>query len=88
MKAVKNTRFNDSFESGDTMKRGTKLAPNKKSGKDRHQLYQSLEEDDDEDFDDYRREDHLSTLDYIDDGDEFEDEFDESDDEFDEEFEE
>lgn len=77
MKAVKSQHFNDNVESGDVLRRSTKLAPNKKSGKDRHQLYQSLEQDDDDDLDEYFHNDRESVLDYIDDGDE--DDFDEED---------
>ncbi|MFI3281578.1 MAG: hypothetical protein R3Y44_06380 [Rikenellaceae bacterium] len=87
MKAVKSTRFNnDDMFAGDTPKRGTKLTPNKKSGKERHHLYQSLEEDED-DIDQYIAEERESILDYIDDGDDFDEEDDEDfdDDELDEE---
>ncbi len=86
MKAVKSSRFNEEMFAGETTKRGTKLTPNKKSGKERHHLYQSLEQDDD--VDDFLVENRESILDYIDDGDddddldeEFEDDdFDEDDD--------
>ncbi len=78
MKAVKSQHFNNHVESGDALRRSTKLAPNKKSGKDRHQLYQSLEqEEEDEDLDDYYLRERESVLDYIDDGDE--DDFDDED---------
>ncbi|MFI3317384.1 MAG: hypothetical protein SNF93_07465 [Rikenellaceae bacterium] len=79
MKAVKSTRFNnEDLFAGETTKRGTKLTPNKKSGKQRHHLYQSLEEDDD-DLDDFRLEERESILDYIDDGDDDDYEFDQED---------
>ncbi len=77
MKAVKSTRFNNEEFAGETSKRGTKLTPNKKSGKERHNLYRTLEEneDDDEIIDDYTPYSRESALDYIDDGaDEDEDE--------------
>ncbi len=67
MKAVKSTRFNDDNFAGETPKRGTKLAPNKKSGKERHHLYQSLEAQDDDDFDDFEFKERESILDYLDD---------------------
>ncbi len=67
MKAVKSTRFNEDQFAGETQRRGTKLTPNKKSGKERHQLYQSLEDDEDEDFNDYYAEERESILDYLDD---------------------
>ncbi len=69
MKTVKSTRLSDDF-AGDQLKRGTKLTPNKKSGKERHQLYQSLDLDDNDDIDDYYLEERESILDYLDDDDE------------------
>ncbi len=73
MKSHKNAhQSNDVFE-GDATKRATKLAPNRKSGKERHHLYQSLEsEDDDEDY--YLPSERESALDYFDDGEEYDDE--------------
>lgn len=65
MKSVKDFRTTDSFDSGDVIKRATKLAPNKKSGKERHALYSRLEQDDDE-IDDYHAK-RESVLDYLDD---------------------
>ncbi len=79
MKAVKSTRFNEDQFAGDTQRRGTKLTPNKKSGKERHHLYQSLEESDDLDEDDYFTKERESILDYLDDGEE-EEEFDDQED--------
>ncbi len=73
MKAVKSSRFSDDNYGGDTTKRNTKLAPNKKSGKERHHLYQSLEADDD-DIDDFVLEERESILDYLDDEDDEDDE--------------
>ncbi len=65
MKAIKSVRFNNEQFTGEPAKRGTKLTPNKKSGKQRHQLYQSLEaeEDDLESLMPHNRE---SALDYLD----------------------
>ncbi|MFR9503457.1 MAG: hypothetical protein SNH73_03275 [Rikenellaceae bacterium] len=70
MKAVKSSRFNEDQFAGDTPRRGTKLTPNKKSGKERHHLYQSLESEDEED-DEYFSHERESILDYIDDDDEY-----------------
>ncbi|MFI3286225.1 MAG: hypothetical protein R3Y08_06175 [Rikenellaceae bacterium] len=69
MKAVKSTRFNEDQFAGDTQKRGTKLTPNKKSGKERHHLYQSLEVDDEDQDDEYFTQPRESILDYMDDTD-------------------
>ncbi|MFI3332951.1 MAG: hypothetical protein SNI51_07400 [Rikenellaceae bacterium] len=68
MKAVKSIRHNDDQFGGDTSRRGTKLTPNKKSGKERHHLYQNLEEEDEED--DYYSEQRESIFDYLNDEDE------------------
>lgn len=70
MKTPKNARYNDDSFAGEVTKRGTKLAPNKKSGKERHHLYQSLENDDD-DLDYYHPLERESALDYFDDGEEY-----------------
>lgn len=51
----------------DALKKAVKLPPMKKSGKDRHNLYSELEEEDDLELD-YREKD--SILDYFDDGEE------------------
>ncbi len=68
MKAVKSTRFNNEEFAGEAPKRGKKLTPNKKSGKERHHLYRNLQGDDDDDIDDFLLKDRESALDYIDDG--------------------
>ncbi len=65
MKTVKSTRFSEDQFGGESPRRGTKLTPNKKSGKERHHLYQSLDEDEDED--DYFVHERESILDYMDD---------------------
>ena len=49
---------------GDTVRKAVKLPPIKKSGKERHELYSSIEEDDDMAIGYRRRE---SVLDYFDD---------------------
>ncbi len=67
MKSVKDFRTTESFDSGDVIKRATKLAPNKKNGKERHALYSSLEDDDV--VDDYYQK-RESVLDYLDDDEE------------------
>ncbi len=57
-----------SDESGETMKKAMTLAPNKKSGKDKHTLYRGLNQvDDDDELDDeifYHKKE--SILDYFD----------------------
>ncbi len=69
MKAVKSARQNDQKWSDEAPKRGTKLTPNKKSGKERHHLYQSLENDDDQfdEIDNFETHQRESALDYFDD---------------------
>lgn len=53
----------------DMVKKGNKLAPMKKSGKDKHFIYNDLDDSDDDEFGgDYRRKE--SVLDYFDDGEE------------------
>ena len=67
MKADRNFRRNGSADAEEVFKRATKLAPNRKSGKERHSLYRSIDEEDDEDLlGTTRRE---SVLDYLDEGD-------------------
>lgn len=65
------TRGNFSeVESGDLMKKAVKLAPNKKSGKEKHTLYRGLnnmDDDDDDDLELYTKRE--SILDYYDDED-------------------
>lgn len=66
MKTNKDVRVkNQGVDSDEFVRHGAKLAPAKKSGKERHNLYASLEEEDDEDLNYKPRE---STLDYFDDG--------------------
>lgn len=72
MKSNKISRsgFGDA-DTGDLRKRAVKLAPNKKSGKQKHELYRGLnqvDDDDDEDFESYTKRE--SILDYFDDLDE------------------
>ncbi len=71
MKATKSIRLSEDQFGGDTQRRGTKLTPNKKSGKERHHLYQSLEAEEDED--DLYTDRRESILDYLDDDDEDDD---------------
>ncbi len=60
-----NKDFRGAEQDPDVLQRGTKLAPIKKSGKERHALYSELEEDDDDmQFSASKRE---SVLDYYDD---------------------
>ena len=65
MKADRNFRRNGSADAEEVFKRATKLAPNRKSGKERHSLYRSIDEEEEELMP--RRE---SVLDYLDDQDE------------------
>lgn len=68
MKSIKDVRVkNDSFDSGDLMKKAMKLEPIKKSGKERHTMYGELDEEDPSLYDYRKRE---SVLDYFDDGEE------------------
>lgn len=65
MKAVKNFRRSGTAEAEEVFKRATKLAPNRKSGKERHSLYAQVDEEEDSAFDyNAKRE---SVLDYYDD---------------------
>ena len=48
MKSNRDFRTGDNFDKADTLKKGTKLPPMKKSGKERHTLYSELEEEDDD----------------------------------------
>ena len=48
----------------DVLRKAVKLAPMKKSGKERHQLYNNFDEDDDIELDSYRKRE--SVLDYFD----------------------
>lgn len=71
MKSVKSSRFSEDQAAGETTRRGTKLTPNKKNGKEKHQLYHSLDQEED-DIEEYYSEQKESILDYIDD-DEYDD---------------
>lgn len=72
--------------SDDNIKKATKLEPIRKSGKERHALFKSLDQDDDEDADIKALHKRDSILDYMDDDDDQQgDEYD--DDEFEDEFE-
>lgn len=71
-------------DSNDVMRKAVKLAPNKKSGKEKHTLYKGLNqmEDQDDDFEIYTKKE--SILDYFDDEEDDEDydeEYDEDDEE-------
>ncbi len=68
MKQDKGFRTGHEDNAEDALKKAVKLPPMKKSGKERHQLYSELEEEDDELELDYRE--HESILDYFDDGEE------------------
>lgn len=63
MKTDRNPRRDDS---NDEMRKAKRLAPRNKSGKERHALYASLA-DDDEEGDDYYAPSRESALDYFDD---------------------
>ena len=66
MKADRNFRRNGSAGAEEVFKRATKLAPNRKSGKERHSLYRSIDEEEEEELMPRRE----SVLDYLDDQDE------------------
>lgn len=66
MNSVKDFRKSNDFDSGDIVKKGTKLAPIRKSGKERHHLYSSLSDDEEAELDNYKGKKE-STLDYFDD---------------------
>lgn len=54
----------------DTTRKATKLDPIRKSGKERHSLYKSLGDDEEEDAELLTLRKRESVLDYLDDGDE------------------
>lgn len=61
-----NTVTRPIFNSEDSTRRANKLTPNKKSGKERHNLYSHIEEDQDEELDlSYKKKE--SVFDYFDD---------------------
>lgn len=64
MKSTKDFRTS----SEDTIKKATKLDPIRKSGKERHTLYKSLNNDEDEDTEFKALHKRESVLDYLDDG--------------------
>ena len=53
----------------DVMKKAVKLPPLKKSGKEKHQMYSALDEDDDLDI--YEHRERESVLDYFDEEEDF-----------------
>ena len=67
MKADRNFRRNGSADAEEVFKRATKLAPNRKSGKERHSLYTQFDEEDAAFGYKAKQE---SVLDYYDDGEE------------------
>ena len=48
MKADRNFRRNGSADAEEVFKRATKLAPNRKSGKERHSLYTQFDEEEED----------------------------------------
>ena len=69
MKAVKNFRRSGTADTEEVFKRATKLAPNHKSGKERHSLYSQFDDDAESSVSDYRSK-RESVLDYYDDAEE------------------
>ena len=67
MKAVKNFRRNGAADADEVFKRATKLAPNRKSGKERHSLYTQFDDEEQDASYGYKAEQE-SVLDYYDDG--------------------
>lgn len=65
MKSNKDLRGAVGNRNPDDLRKGTKLPPMKKSGKERHALYSELEEDEQEDYIHSKKE---SVLDYFEDG--------------------
>ena len=66
MKAVKNFRRSGTAEAEEVFKRATKLAPNRKSGKERHSLYAQVDDEEEDSAFDYNAK-RESVLDYYDD---------------------
>lgn len=89
MKTPKGSRPTDV---SDELRKAKRLEPNRKSGKERHELYGSLPDDEEDEADAYLRSRNrsASALDYLDDGEEADEteEYDDSDEEGDEEDEE
>ena len=69
MKADRNFRRNGSADAKEVFKRATKLAPNRKSGKERHSLYTQFDEEEEDAAFGYKAKQE-SVLDYYDDGEE------------------
>ncbi len=69
MKAVRNFRRNGAADAEEVFKRATKLAPNRKSGKERHSLYAQFDDEEQDASYGYKAEQE-SVLDYYDDGEE------------------
>ena len=69
----------ESFGPEDALQKAAKLAPAKKSGKEKQSLYRSLDEGNDEDYDFKSLQKRESILDYYDDGIDTEDEWEEMD---------
>ena len=69
MKADRNFRRNGSADAEEVFKRATKLAPNRKSGKERHSLYTQFDEEEADAAFGYKAKQE-SVLDYYDDGEE------------------
>ena len=67
MKADRNFRRNGSADAEEVFKRATKLAPNRKSGKERHSLYTQFDEEEEDAAFGYKAKQE-SVLDYYDDG--------------------
>ncbi|MCC8019348.1 MAG: hypothetical protein LIO85_06210 [Rikenellaceae bacterium] len=69
MKSSKEFRAKGQSQAGDdVLKKAVKLPPIKKSGKDKHYMFSSIEEEDDAELESYRKKE--SVLDYFDDGEE------------------
>lgn len=66
MKAVRSFRRSGAADTEEVFKRATKLAPNRKSGKERHSLYAQFEDDEEDAAYGYRVKQE-SVLDYYDD---------------------
>lgn len=67
---MKSTRDFRSDRSEETTRKATRLSPIRKSGKERHSLYKSLGDDQDEDAELLSLRRRESALDYLDDGEE------------------
>ncbi|MEG1607032.1 MAG: hypothetical protein RR931_01980 [Mucinivorans sp.] len=65
MKSTKDFRSQDA--AADTLRRASKLEPNRKSGKDKHHIYKDIDPEDDEDYELNSLRPRESVLDYMDD---------------------